>query len=111
MRYCTEPNERNGGSYHEFYRGKWNETTFWKKDSLLLHDDVLYSIDGFTSAISTVFPDYSPAGEVEISMYQWRQIGELINPKDSDARALYDEIDQWAKTAFDRDGCFTILGI
>ena len=39
MKYFIFNNQRDGGSYHEFYKGKWDKKTFWKADSILLHDD------------------------------------------------------------------------
>ena len=39
MKYFVKNSERESTCYHEFYKGKWDEKTFWKEDSLLLHDD------------------------------------------------------------------------
>lgn len=66
MKYFIFDNQRNSSSYHEFYKGKWDEKTFWKSDSILLHDDYLYN-NGFVDAIVEVIPTYDPFGETEIS--------------------------------------------
>ena len=110
MQYCITPAERHGSCYHEFYRGKWDEVSCWKEDSLLLHDDVLFSATDFVNALRAVFPDYDPFGETEVSADKWRLLGQYI-PKNSDAQAIYEEIDQWATDVFDGADRFTIIGI
>ena len=49
--FCTE-DKRVGTCYHEFQKGKWDEHTFWKEDSLLLSDDVLVDLEFFQQAHS-----------------------------------------------------------
>ena len=41
--FCTEL-ERKGTCYHEFQKGKWDGKTFWKTDSLLLHDNIMCEV-------------------------------------------------------------------
>lgn len=43
MKYFITNSEKIGTCYHEFYKGKWDGETFWKEDSLLLHDEVMFS--------------------------------------------------------------------
>lgn len=35
MKYFCSVNNRAGTCYHEFYRGKWDDKTFWKSDSIV----------------------------------------------------------------------------
>ena len=111
MKYCIKPEERESTCYHEFYKGKWDEKSFWKEDSLLLHDDVLFSLPDLVDAIKTVLPSYDPYGITEVSEEEWCMIGEIMSQKGGKAQAIYAEIDEWAADAFKGEGCFTILGI
>ncbi|MBE6665627.1 MAG: hypothetical protein E7603_05340 [Ruminococcaceae bacterium] len=111
MKYFIFENQRNGTCYHEFYQGKWDKHTFWKSDSLLLHDDILFSRKGFIEAILEVIHNYDPFGETEISQDEWNKIGKIISHKDASSQALYKEADLWLKNVFMTYDCFTILGI
>ena len=112
MKYFVTDEQREGTWYHEFYKGKWDEETFWKKDSLSLHDDVLIRIDEFEKAIVRVIPSYDPLGETEVYPVQWEEIGRIIRLKDNkEAIELYLEADAWAQDVFSSFECFTILGI
>ena len=112
MKYFVTDEQREGTCYHEFYKGKWDEKTFWKKDSLSLHDDILFRIDEFEKAIVRVIPGYDPFGETEVYPAQWEEIGRIIRKKDNiEAIELYLEADTWAQDVFSSFECFTILGI
>ena len=110
MKYFILNNQRDGSSYHEFYKGKWDEQTFWKADSILLHDDYLYD-NGFVDAIYEIIPTYDPFGETEISVDEWKEIGKLILLKDEKSQEIYNEASQWLEDVFRNYSCFTILGI
>ena len=97
MKYFVKNSERESTCYHEFYKGKWDEKTFWKEDSLLLHDDVMFKNQGFVDAVMEVIPTYDPFGETEISPEIWKKIGQVIKEKDERAKELYDEADVWLK--------------
>ncbi|WP_035790501.1 hypothetical protein [Clostridium beijerinckii] len=43
MKYCCTESNRKGTCYHEFRKGKFTGS-FWNEDSLLIHDDNLYSL-------------------------------------------------------------------
>jgi len=107
--YFVNNNERKGTCYHEFYKGKWDGTSFWKDDSLLLHDDFMN--DDFVDAIMEVIPAYSPFGEIEVSIEDWKRIGNIVRNKDAYSQALYKEADIWLESVFKEYGCFTILGV
>lgn len=111
LKYFVCDADRKGTCYHEFYKGKWDGETFWKEDSISIHDDVLYENAGFEEAIYEVIPSYYPFGETEVSFDEWKKIGEIILQKDKRVQELYNEVDEWLKSVFEVYGCFTILGI
>lgn len=111
MKYFVRNSERCGTCYHEFYKGKWNGKTFWKDDSLLLHDDVMFKNQGFVDAVIEVIPTYDPFGETEISLETWENIGQVIKKKDESSKELYQEADVWLSDVFKEYDCITILGI
>lgn len=111
MKFFITTKEKTGTCYHEFYKGKWDNKTFWKDDSILLHDDVMVSHKGFEEAIKTVVPSYYSYGETEISADEWSKIGQLIIQKDKESIELYEEANEWLKNVLSEYGCFTILGV
>lgn len=111
MSFFVREQEREGTCYHEFYRGAWDENTFWKEDSLFLHDDILCENKGFWEAIVEVIPEYDPYGDTRVSFEAWKKIGEVICRKDHGGKELYEEADAWMKDACRRCGCVTILGV
>ena len=62
MKYFIKNDQRKGSCYHEFYKGKWDNETHWKDDSVYLHDDILYDAMDLADAIREVLPEYDPAG-------------------------------------------------
>ena len=110
MKYFIFNNQRDGSSYHEFYKGKWDEKTFWKSDSILLHDDYLFD-NGFVDAIIDIIPTYDPFCETEITADEWKKIGNLILTKDEKSQEIYFEANEWLEDVFKKYNCFTILGI
>ena len=110
-KYFITDKERKGTCYHEFYRGKWDGSTFFREDSLLLHDDELSCHRDFRRALKTVIPDYDPYGETVVTKEQWQRIGEILCSKGKDSQDLYKEAYEWVREAFENCGCFTILGI
>lgn len=111
MKYFVTNKDRQGTCYHEFYKGKWDGKTFWKDDSICLHDDVLWECSGFEEAIRTVISSYDPFGETEITQCQWEEIGRLIEGKDAMSKEIYAEANIWAEGVYKSHDCFTILGI
>ncbi len=110
-KYFVMDNERKGTCYHEFYRGEWDEVTFWKKDSIFLHDDILNECKDLVNAFKEVLPFYSDTSETRINSDEWDKIGQIIRKKDVKAQEIYDEASRWLKEVFSDYGCFTILGI
>lgn len=111
MKYFVSDNERNGTCYHEFYKGKWDGKTFWKDDSISLHDNIMFEYKGFVDAILEVIPTYDPFGETEITLEEWEKIGLNTMLRDEVSKEIYHEADIWAKEVFKEHKCFTILGI
>ena len=103
--------ERKGSCYHEFYKGQWDNKTFWKEDSISLHDDILFECPDFVDSILDIIPNYDYFGETEISYVQWKQIGEVVKTKNVMAQEIYSEADSWLIKVFEKYPCFTILGI
>ena len=50
MKYFVMLDECKNTCYHEFYKGEWDEETFWKNDSLYLHDDFLGPMSRFSTS-------------------------------------------------------------
>ena len=109
MKYFVQYNPSICGCYHEFYKGKWDEHTFWKNDSIFLHDNIM--TDGFVEAIIEVIPTYDPFGEIEISVLEWQEIGTKVLKKDIVSQEQYKEANYWLEDVFQKHKCFTILGI
>ena len=112
MKYFVYDNQRKGTCYHEFYKGQWDGKTFWKSDSLFLHDDFLFHLNDLVDAIIEIAPCYDPYGETEITIEQWNKIGEIVKGKNKESQEAYREADLWLKgEVFPKYECFTILGI
>ena len=111
MKFFVRNNERENTCYHEFYKGKWDGKTFWKEDSLSLHDNLMFENKGFVDAIMEFIPTYDPFAETEVSVDEWEKIGQVIKQKDECSQDLYQEADEWLKEVFKEYDCFTILGL
>ena len=111
MKYFVNDGQRESTCYHEFYKGKWDGHTFWKADSILLHDNFLCESKGFVEAIMEVIPTYTSYENIEISFGEWKEIGKIISQKDTVSQEVYKEADDWLKDVFETHECFTILGI
>lgn len=110
MKYFSTEQERHGTCYHEFYKGKWDEKTFWKDDSLLLHDDILYTLK-IDDIFFEVNPDYNPYNETEINKEQWEQICKMAKVIGGEVSEAINEADIWGQETFKEYDVFTILGI
>lgn len=107
--FCTVSNHV-GTCYHEFYKGKWDHKTFWKSDSILLHDDTLEEL-GLYKAFAAVLPDYDPYGETQVNQSQWESILDYASQLDTEAKTALTEAAAWVKDVFENEEVFTILGI
>ena len=110
MKYFYLDEEREGTCYHEFQKGKWDGQSFWRYDSLLIHDDIIYALQ-LDSFLLSVIPTYDVYGETEINKASWNEIynkalllgGEIMN--------AIKEADKWVQKTFETEEVFTILGI
>jgi hypothetical protein len=85
MKYFCYVSDRVGTCYHEFYKGKWDGKTFWKSDSILLHDDTLEELQLY-KAFTAVLPDYDPYGETQVNQSQWEAILDYASQLDTEAK-------------------------
>ena len=108
--FCTEQ-ERQGTCYHEFFKGKWDNKTFWKEDSLLLDDDNMFYYTQFGKILSEVIPEYDPYNEIEMLPIHWEQIIEQAKTFGDKESELVDEANPWMQEAFKEYGVITILGL
>ena len=109
MKYCCTESDRKDTCYHEFKKGKFNGS-FWKEDSLLIHDDNLYILH-LADIFRNVVPSYNEYGETEIIKEQWNEIYRRVSEIDGEIKIIIDEINCWAKFVFKTEYIFTILGI
>lgn len=107
--FCTEE-ERQGTCYHEFQKGKWDEHTFWKEDSLLIHDDVHLELKLY-GLFKQVLPKYDAYGDVEVNKAQWQQIYAMAEEIGGDIFDAIKEADVWAQECFETEEVFYMLGI
>lgn len=111
MKYFMNESEREDTAFHEFYRGKWDGKSFWRKDSILLHDDVLVEHKGFYKALYKAIPEYDRYDCVEVLADSWAEVRNFIPEEDCESIELYEEADMWAQAVLKEDGCFFILGL
>ena len=107
--FCFESN-RVGTCYHEFYKGKWDKKTFWKSDSILLHDDTLIELEIY-KAFAAVIPDYDTYGETQVNQSQWQAILDYASQLDTEAKIALAEATIWVNEVFENEEVFTILGV
>lgn len=110
MKYFCCESERRGTCYHEFQKGKWDDKTFWKNDSLLLHDDILRKHKLYEIFLK-VDSNYNDYGETEIDSEKWKEIRSLSNVIGGEVKDIIDEANAWVDETLKAEGVFTILGI
>ena len=111
MKYFIYEYQRKGTCYLEFYKGKWDNKTFWKKDSILIDSDVLLDCKDFIDSILEIIPTFDPFGVTEISYDAWKKIGKIILEKNTQYQEIFCEADKLLKNAFAIHDCITILGV
>ena len=107
--FCTEEN-REGTCYHEFQKGKWDGHTFWKEDSLLISDEILFELE-LGKLFRKSLPGYDPYGPVEVNKEQWLMLLEAANQAGGAQMEAMQEANEWVQECFAAEGVFTILGI
>ena len=96
--------------YHEFQKGKFDGDSFWKEDSLNLHDNILVRLN-MDALLQKANPAYSDTGVTEINEPQWNEICREAALLGGELAEAVNEIDPWARDTFPTHGVFTILGI
>lgn len=110
MRFFCVKSELKGTCYHEFQKGEWEEGSFWKEDSLYLHDDVLRSLKLY-KVFQAVNPDYTDYGETKMDKNKWNQVLRIADVMGGDVKAAVEEAHQWVIQVWKTEANFTILGI
>ncbi len=111
MRYLVSLNECKGTCYHEFYKGKWEEETFWSESSIYLNDDILQENRLLIKSFQKYLSNYSDTGETEINFELWVKIRNDIFQQNGKEVELVEELDTWLREAFKEYEVVTILGI
>ncbi|WP_252891727.1 hypothetical protein [Thermoclostridium stercorarium] len=96
MKYFCTVNERKGTSYLEFYKGKWDNKTFWKSDSLLLDFDIYADFDLY-KAFAAAIPGFDPHGVFEVNRSQWETVLDYASKMDTGAEMVLAEAVEWLK--------------
>ena len=109
MKYFCSNCERDGSCYHEFQRGKWDGSSHWKADSVLIHDDMMRET-GLDLLLTECIPGYNPWGPTEVSLAQWEAVRMRAQQTGGTAAAAADEADEWVR-ADGATAVFSILGI
>ncbi len=110
MKYFRLAKDCVGTCYHEFYRGKWDNKTYWNKTSLFLHEDIFTELELF-KAFNECNEDYDPYGITEINRAQWEKVLSYSEKLSIEAKAVLNEIKPWINKVLQEYGMFTILGI
>ena len=110
MKYFIYENQRNSTCYHEWYKGHFDGVSFWKSDSLLIHDDIHWTL-GLEEFFSMIIPDYDPLGEIEVSENQWNTIMQKSSETGGQIYECLQEADNWVKETFKEYNTFTMIGM
>ena len=110
MKYFVRNQERKNTVYHEFQKGRFDEETFWKEDSLCLHDDYLHTL-GLFQIFQNTIPDYSDTGESEIDEKLWNAVMQEAKRSGGEALECLLEADAWVCDTLQEYGVFTIIGV
>ncbi len=110
MKYFCKDNERVGTCYHEFQKGKFNGTDFWKADSICIHDDIHCRIK-LGELIKSVVSEYSPTDETGINREQWQMICQKANQSGNELAEVIAEADIWVQKVYDEYDIFTMIGV
>ena len=110
MKYFCNNNERVDTCYHEFQKGKFNGTDFWKTDSICIHDDIHCKIK-LGELLKAVIPEYSPTGDTLVNREQWQMICRKAYESGGELAEAVTEADVWASDTFEQYSFFMILGI
>ena len=110
MKYFISDSERHSTCYHEWQKGCFDGRTFWKKDSLLLSDDILVQLE-LDILFNISLGNYDPYGETKVSKNQWEVILNKSAEIGGNVAECILEADVWVQDTFKEHKVFTMLGI
>ena len=110
LKYFSTEGSRQGTCYHEFQKGKWDGHTFWKEDSLLIHDDVHLELKLY-GLFKQVLPTYDAFGDIAVNKTQWQEIYAMAEEIGGEMFEAIQEADAWVKECFETEEVFYMLGI
>ena len=107
----TSPQRKASGGtlYFEFQKGPF-KGKFWKDDSLYLHADTFDRLD-FSPLFSAALPDFHYYGDTRVSPHQYELLNASALERGGETALLFAELHTWVTECFQKDPCFTILGI
>lgn len=112
MKYFVRNKERRGTCYHEFQKGKWDGETFWKEDSLYLHDDFFSDLRLYSKIFRYVIPNYNSYGpNDEVTREMWDKMMSMAHQIGGKIEEVFKELRPWVEENFTEYRCFSILGI
>lgn len=110
MKYFCTDEERVGTCYHEFMKGRSKAGQFWKKDSLLIHDDIHCRL-GLAELIGSVIENYSPFEDVKVTKIDWDRICAAAYASGGEIKQAICEANSWVENTFQEHDYFTMAGI
>ena len=110
MKYFIYENQRDTTCYHEWYKGHFDGVSFWQNDSLLISDDIHWTL-GLEEIFKTFIPDYNPVGEIEVSENQWHMIMKKASEIGGQLYECLKEADSWVTETFKEHNIFTMIGM
>lgn len=110
MKYFVFDHERINTVYHEFQKGKFDDITFWKDDSISLSDDLLFTLH-IEDLFASVIPGYNSYSQFEIDKELWEKIMSAAQQVGGEVLACLSEADEWAKNTYLEYDVFTIIGV
>lgn len=110
MKYFVEVKDMVNTVYHEFQKGHFDGVTFWKEDSICLHDDIVCAL-GLEELFASVIPQYCSTEEIEVNEEQWNEMVQKAAHIGGEVKECITEADAWVKNTFAEHGVFTIIGV
>ena len=99
-----------GTAYWEFAAGNWNNETYWCKDSIYIHDDILFHSDFFDIVLG-IIPNCDPLSKTKVSKEQWEQIFKEAVSGGGPSAEIVQSAESWVTENFQKHNVFYILGV
>lgn len=106
----VDSNSTVGTAYWEFAPGNWDNKSFGCKDSIYIHDDILFHSD-FFDVVLGIIPDCDPLGQTKISKEQWEAIREAAILDGACSVEIIQAAQPWVTDNFQKYDAFYILGV